>query len=86
MNKQEDNPLQIIRLDEASKLCGLAKSSYYDRLKKGLLPKQISLGGRNVGWLLSEVNAVLRAMIRGDSEAEIKTLVIELTNQRKALV
>lgn len=82
MNENQNNPLQIIRIDEASKLCGLAKSSFYDRVKQGLLPKQIPLGGRSVGWLLSEINAVLRAMIRGDNEADIKTLVSDLYIQR----
>ena len=85
MNEEKSNPLQIIRIDEASKLCGLAKSSYYERIKQGLLPKQIPLGGRSVGWLLSEINTVLKAMIRGDSETEIKALVNELNNQRKTL-
>lgn len=85
MIEEKEKSLQIIRIDEASKLCGLAKSSFYDRVKQGLLPKQIPLGGRNVGWLLSEVTTVLKAMIRGDSEADIKALVIELTEQRKAM-
>jgi prophage regulatory protein len=85
MNEEKGNPLQIIRIDEAIKLCGLAKSSYYDRIKQGLLPKQIPLGGRNVGWLLSEITTVLKAMIRGDSEADIKALVIELTEKRKVM-
>lgn len=85
MNPNEGNPLQIIRIDEASKLCGLAKSSFYDRVKQGLLPKQIPLGGRSVGWLLTEINAVLRAMIRGDNEADIKALVNKLGEQRNTL-
>ena len=85
MNDNKNNSLQIIRIDEASKLCGLAKSSYYEKIKQGLLPKQIPLGGRSVGWLLSEINTGLKAMIRGDSETEIKELVNELNNQRKTL-
>jgi len=77
---------QIIRMANMQAVFGLAKSSVHDRIKRGLLPQSISLGGKAVGYVLSEVNAVLKAMIRGDSEAEIKALVIELTKQRKALV
>ena len=85
MNEYTPNPLQIIRINEASKLFGMAKSSYYDRLKNGLLPSSISLGGRNVGYVLSELHTVLKAMIRGDSEEEIKALVKDLVKQRSII-
>lgn len=86
MNIQEQHQALIIRRPEACNISGIPKSSWYDGVKKGLLPQSVSLGGRSVGWVASEVNAVLKARIRGDSEEEIKALVTELTNQRKDLV
>ena len=86
MDTQEQSEVQIFRLPEVTSLSGMAKSSWYDRVRKGLLPQPVSLGGRAVGWVASEVNAVLKAMIRGDNEEKIKALVIELTKQRKELV
>ena len=86
MNLQAQSEVQIFRLAEVTSLSGLAKSSWYDRVKRGLLPQPISLGGRAVGWVANEVKTVLKAMIRGDNEAQIKALVIKLTKQRKALL
>ena len=77
---------QLIRMKEMQNIYALGKTCAYERVKSGLLPQPISLGGRSVGYPLSEVNTVLKAMIRGDSEEQIKALVIELTEQRKELV
>ena len=83
---EQAESLRIIRLTEARNLCGLGKSSFYDRIKNGLLPPSISLGGRAVGWVECELNTVLKAMVSGKNEIEIKALVIELTEQRQLLV
>lgn len=81
----KNDPLQMLRINEASKLFGLAKSSFYDRVNRGLLVKSISLGGRNVAWIRSELEEIRIAMIQGNSETEIKALVIELHNKRQLL-
>jgi prophage regulatory protein len=86
MNEQQQSPLQIIRISEAAKLCGLAKSSFYDRVKNGLLPPSIGLGGRAKGYVASEINTVLKAIISGKTEPEIQKLVAELTQKRQDLV
>ena len=78
MNEQQYQPLNIIRLFEVAKRFGLAKSSTHDRILQGLIPPPISLGGRAKGYVESEIDAVLKAMIAGKTEAEIKTLVLEL--------
>jgi prophage regulatory protein len=83
MNQQQ--PVRIIRIAEARNLCGLCKSSFYDRVKNGLFPPAINLGGRAVGWVESEIKFVINAMIAGKSEGEIKTLIIELTQKRQEL-
>ena len=50
---------QILRLPEVKKVTGLSRSSIYLRLANGEFPKSISLGGRAVGWLESDIQAWL---------------------------
>lgn len=76
----------FIRASKAQKALGLPKSSFYSQISEGLLPPSIQLGKRSVGWLESEINAVICARIQGKSEEEIKSLVQNLVNNRKNLV
>lgn len=48
---------RFIRLPEVMHLCGLSRSTLYDLIKKNAFPQQITLGGKNVAWLQSEVTA-----------------------------
>ena len=81
----EQHALNIIRILEVTKRFGLAKSSTYDRITKGLIPPPIILGGRSKGYIESEINSVLKAMISGKTEGEIKLLVVDLIQQRQNL-
>lgn len=46
---------RIIREAECSKLTGVSRTTRYELEKKGSFPSRRNLGGRSVGWLLSEV-------------------------------
>lgn len=46
----------ILRLPAVKTRTGLSRSTIYLRMSKGDFPTAISLGGRAVGWLESEVN------------------------------
>ncbi|WDX46536.1 helix-turn-helix transcriptional regulator [Salmonella enterica] len=48
---------RFLRLPEVMHLCGLSRSTLYDLIKKNAFPQQITLGGKNVAWLQSEVIA-----------------------------
>lgn len=48
-------PNTILRLHTVSARTGLARSTIYLRISQGTFPKQISLGGRTVGWVESEI-------------------------------
>lgn len=74
--------LRILRAKDAQTMFGMPKSTFYNRINAGLMPSNISLGGKRVGWMLSELNAVIKAMIKGKSETEIKQLVTELQTHR----
>jgi prophage regulatory protein len=45
----------ILRLPDVKKRTGLSRSSIYLRIKHNQFPKQISLGGKAVGWVESEI-------------------------------
>jgi len=49
--------MKIIRLKEVILLTGLARSTVYKFIKAQGFPKQVSLGGRSVGWIESEIEA-----------------------------
>jgi len=62
---------------------GWSKSTLRNRILDGLWPTPISLGARAVGFVQSECDAVLKAMITEHPPEKIKTLVSELIQQRK---
>ena len=79
--------LRISRKPEVLEATGFKKSTLYTRIKDGLMPPPISLGGlRAVGWIDHEVQAVIAAMCSGASQEEIKQLVTELVAKRSELV
>ena len=80
----EHTKFQIIRRPELLKQYGFSNTTLHNRIKAGLMPSPLSLGGlRAVGWLEHELNAVLAAMIAGKSEDHIRALVSHLVDQRK---
>lgn len=46
----------ILRLPEVKSRTGLARSTIYLRVAENAFPAPISLGGRSVGWLESEID------------------------------
>jgi len=48
---------RFIRLPEVIHQCGLSRSTLYDLIARNAFPAQVSLGGKNVAWLQSEVSA-----------------------------
>ena len=54
---------RFLRLPEVMHLCGLSRSTVYDLISRNAFPQQVSLGGKNVAWLHSEVTAWMAARI-----------------------
>jgi prophage regulatory protein len=76
---------RIVRRPEVLEFLQISRSNLYDKINKGLWPKPLSLGARAVGFLSTENEKVLAAMIAGQSEDEIKELVQSLMSARKSL-
>jgi len=74
---------RIIRKPELLALTGLSKSTIYNKINEKEMCPPISLGARAVGFIYGEVMAVIKAMISGNSQAEIEALVQDLLVQRQ---
>lgn len=84
MAQQNKEALKILRIKQIKAQTGLPNSTVYYHIQQGLFTRPIKLGERMSGWLESEVTAIMAARIAGKSEAEIKTLVQSLENDRVA--
>lgn len=59
----------ILRLPTVKARTGLSRSTIYLRISEGLFPKPISLGGRAVGWVESEIDDWLNQRIDNSRKA-----------------
>jgi prophage regulatory protein len=48
---------RILRVAAVVECIGLSRPTIYRRIKKGIFPPAVSLGGKSVGWRASEINA-----------------------------
>ena len=55
---------RILRLPEVIEKVGLSRSSIYSRIHEGRFPSPVSLGGRAVGWLSSELEAWIDEQVK----------------------
>ncbi len=58
-------------------------ASIYNAIRAGTFTKPVPIGERSVGWPSYEVAAINAARIAGQSNEEIRQLVIELEVARK---
>ncbi len=64
-HQQQAHPssLVILRLPSVQARTGLSRSTIYLRVAEGTFPKQVSLGGRAIGWVESEIETWLNRQI-----------------------
>lgn len=73
---------KILRLATVKAETGYSRSTIYLRMAQGLLPRQVGLGSRAVGWPASEIYAVNAARIAGKTDEQIRALVSKLEAAR----
>jgi len=81
----QDIKLKIERSRDVLEKLKFSRSTLYLRIQQGLFVPPISLGGRAVGWLSHETNAVLGAYAGGHDKNQIKALVEALLASRISL-
>lgn len=60
----------ILRLPAVKTSIGLSRSTIYLRVSQGRFPKPVSLGGRAVGWLETEIQEWLQQQIEASRKAK----------------
>lgn len=74
--------LRLLRLPEVSAKLGLRTTAIYDQIKQGVLTPPIKLTARSRAWPEHEIDAILGAIIAGQSASATRTLVRDLVAQR----
>ena len=70
MSIQSQNALRILRRKQVESRTGLSRSTIYARIAEGSFPRPIDLGGgRAVGWVESEIDAWLQALIESSRKS-----------------
>jgi prophage regulatory protein len=59
----------ILRLPAVKARTGLSRSTIYLRISEGLFPKPVSLGGRAVGWVETEITGWLNQQIKASRKS-----------------
>lgn len=73
----------ILRLTEVKKKTGLSRATIYAQQTQRVFPPSIDLGPRAVGWIESEVDAVIAARASGADETSLKNFVEKLVASRQ---
>ncbi|VEF26302.1 Predicted transcriptional regulator [Shewanella baltica] len=63
--------IKLIRLKDVIDSTGLARSTIYKYIDKGIFPKAVTLGGRAVAWVESEVQEWILERIELRDNAKI---------------
>jgi prophage regulatory protein len=73
----------VVRIHpNALKALGFGATAFYEKVKKGLLPPPFKLGQRACALMDTEITAINRARAAGDSDDEIRALVVKLVEDR----
>jgi prophage regulatory protein len=72
----------LLRRIAVEQAMGKSRTTLYLDMKRGLLTKQVSLGGDRVAWPANEISAINQARIAGKSDEEIRKLVVQLEAAR----
>jgi prophage regulatory protein len=84
--KMTDHIEPILRRPRVEESIGLSRSSIYLRVSQGLFTRPVKISLRAVGWPASEVAALNRARIAGQTDVEIRDLVARLHSARGGTV
>lgn len=56
MVRNKPEPPSILRRKQVELRTGLSRTTIYERMREGTFPRQISLGGRAVGWVNADID------------------------------
>lgn len=59
----------VLRLVDVKRRIGLSRSTIYSRVRDGSFPRPVSLGGRAVGWIESDIQSWLDQTVAASRRA-----------------
>lgn len=68
-----ENPISLSRLPQVKQRVGLSRSSIYAKIAVGEFPAPISLGGRAVAWLDSEITGWITDRLNASRTRTVQT-------------
>ena len=74
--------ISIRRKPDVLEQLGISATTLHARIHAHKFPPPINLGGRAVGWLSSEVEAVIAAMAAGEQDYTLEEIVDLLVEKR----
>lgn len=74
----------ILSNREARRRLSIGNTIFYTQISDGLITTPVRVGKRRVGIPEHEIEAIVRARVRGDSDDAIRKLVRQLVAARKA--
>ena len=77
-------PSYIRPKDACRQLGGMGLSTLYAHIDRGMFPKPVALSRRFVVFPQEEVTAVINARLAGKTDDEVRQLVAELMEKRRA--
>lgn len=72
----------FIRRKSVCECLGLSPTTLGRRMADGLIPPPVSLGGRAIGWIGSEIEQIARYRAAGKPDSDVRRLVDELVRRR----
>ena len=72
----------FLSIKEVLRRKGGGRSSLYAEINEGRFPKPLKLGERRIGWPEHEIEALLRFLLRGVNQNEIKNFIRILEENR----
>ena len=73
---------RLLRIPDVEALRGFKRGRIYEECRQGLFTPPIKQGKRSSAWPLSEVLAINKARIAGETDDEIRALVMALVARR----
>ena len=70
--------------DACRQLGGMGLSTLYAHIDRGMFPKPVALSRRFVVFPQEEVTAIINARLAGKADDEVRQLVAELMDKRRA--
>ena len=79
----QSEPIYLLRLPEVINRLGISKSTLYNMITEGTFPSPIKMGRKTSVFPEHELITIQEAIIRGDSDENIKELVLFIQEKRK---